>query len=228
MSSSSSSSSLNPIAKPSPPISEQNETPDQLNLMILGKPYIASDKYLGRIRDESYEKVYAFNRIRNTEKRMKKTIKGFINLKDQDEENTPQTTIALPFSCEYGFNITLGNEIYIGPECQFIDVCPITIGNRTMIGGSCKFYTPSHPISPEERNGGKGPEWGKPIVVGEDVWIGGSVIICPGIKIGNGSTIGAGSVVTKDIPDRVVAVGNPARVIKKILQDGTVVPVSKA
>ena len=97
-----------------------------------------------------------------------------------------------------------------------------------MVGANCSFYTPGHPIIPEERNGLQGSEWAKAITVGNDVWIGGSVVIVGPCKIGNGVTIGAGSVVTKDIPDRCVAVGNPARVIKKINADGTTERVAKA
>lgn len=97
-----------------------------------------------------------------------------------------------------------------------------------MLGANAQLYTPAHPISPEARNGLKGPEWAKRIEIGEDCWIGGGVIIVPGVKIGNGVTVGAGSVVTKDLPDRVVAVGNPARVIKKINADGTTENVARA
>jgi maltose O-acetyltransferase len=85
-----------------------------------------------------------------------------------------------------------------------------------MFGPNVSLYTPQHPISPEERNGLKGREWAVPISIGSDCWIGGNVVVCPGVKIGDGCTIGAGSVVTKDVPARSVAVGNPARVIKSI------------
>lgn len=85
-----------------------------------------------------------------------------------------------------------------------------------MFGPNVSLYTPQHPISPEERNGLSGREWASPITIGSDCWIGGSVVVCPGVTIGDGTTIGAGSVVTKDVPARCVAVGNPARVIKRI------------
>jgi len=85
-----------------------------------------------------------------------------------------------------------------------------------MIAANTQIYTPTHPIMPEERNGLDGAEWAKPIVVGNDVWIGGGVILCPGVTIGDGSTIGAGTVVTKDVPPRSVVVGNPGRVIKTL------------
>lgn len=97
-----------------------------------------------------------------------------------------------------------------------------------MLGANVQIYTPSHPLSPEARAGLKGPEWAKRIKIGDDCWIGGGVIIVPGVTIGNGVTIGAGSVVTKDIPDRCVAVGNPAKVIKRIKEDGTTETVARA
>lgn len=90
-----------------------------------------------------------------------------------------------------------------------------------MLGANCQLYTPSHPISPEARNGLSGPEWAKTIRIGKDCWFGGGVVVVPGVTIGDGVTVGAGSVVTRDLPDRVVAVGNPARIIKKINADGT-------
>lgn len=96
------------------------------------------------------------------------------------------------------------------------DMRTVSIGSRTLIGPNVSIYTPIHPISPEERNGLSGHQWGAPVVIEEDCWIGGSVVIVPGVRIGKGSTIGAGSVVVKDIPARSVAVGNPARVVKTI------------
>ncbi len=94
-----------------------------------------------------------------------------------------------------------------------------------MIGPDVKIYTPDHPLSPEERSGTNGLEWGKPVVIEEDCWICGAAIILPGIKVGKGSTVAAGAVVTKDVPPRTVVAGNPARVIKRIWEDGTVVKV---
>jgi acetyltransferase-like isoleucine patch superfamily enzyme len=93
---------------------------------------------------------------------------------------------------------------------------PITIGARTLVGPNCSFYSGTHPLDPYVRNGTNGPEAGKPVIIGEDCWLGGNVVVVPGVTIGRGSTIGAGSVVTKDIPEFSVAVGNPAKVIRKL------------
>ena len=97
-----------------------------------------------------------------------------------------------------------------------------------MVGANCSFYTPGHPTSPEARNGLQGPEWASPITIGNDCWIGGSVVIIGPCRIGDGVTIGAGSVVTRDIPDRCIAVGNPARVIKTINADGSTERVDRS
>ncbi len=97
-----------------------------------------------------------------------------------------------------------------------------------MIGADVKLYTPTHPLSPEARNGLSGPEAAKPITIGTDCWLCGGCTILPGMTIGNGSTVGAGAIVTHDVPDRVVVVGNPARIIQRIKEDGTVEPVPNA
>ncbi len=93
-----------------------------------------------------------------------------------------------------------------------------------MIGADVKFYTQTHPLSPDARNGLSGPEGAKPITIGKDCWLGGACIILPGITVNDGCTIGAGSIVTRDVPSRCVVVGNPARIIKRIKEDGTIVP----
>lgn len=110
----------------------------------------------------------------------------------------------------------LGANVYINFNCTFLDTCLISIGSRTLIGPNCSFYAATHPLDPFLRNGTQGPELGKPITVGEDCWFGGNCIVLPGVTIGRGVTIGAGSVVTKDIPAFSVVAGNPARVIRRI------------
>jgi len=119
-----------------------------------------------------------------------------------------------PFNCDYGYNIHLGKNVFINYGCIFLDVCKIKIGDFTMIGPNTQIYTACHPIKSKERK--NGIEFGKPVNIGKNVWIGGGSIILPGVKIGNNSVIGSGSVVTKDIPSNVVAVGNPCKVIKHI------------
>jgi maltose O-acetyltransferase len=120
-----------------------------------------------------------------------------------------------PFFCDYGSNILLGERIFFNFNCVVLDVCLVEIGDFTLFGPAVQIYTATHPMNAELR---RRHEFGKPIKIGSDVWIGGGAIICPGVKIGSKTVIGAGSVVTKDIPDSVFAAGNPCRVIRKIAE----------
>jgi acetyltransferase-like isoleucine patch superfamily enzyme len=126
------------------------------------------------------------------------------------------STYQLPASKLTGHPHRLGKGVYINSDCTFIDTCPITFGARTLVGPNCSFYSGTHPLDPFLRNGTKGPESGAPITIGEDCWLGGNAIVCPGVTIGRGVTVGAGSVVTRDVEDFCVVVGSPARVIKRI------------
>jgi maltose O-acetyltransferase len=118
------------------------------------------------------------------------------------------------FKCDYGYNIHFGSRLEMNYNCVFLDTCPITVGNNVFIGPNVQVYTVNHPLDVPRRN--KNLEIGKGVVIGDDVWIGGSAVLLPGVKIGRGSTIGAGSVVTKDVPANSLAVGNPAKVIRKL------------
>lgn len=117
---------------------------------------------------------------------------------------------------DYGYNVKLGKNVFVNFNSVFLDTCLITIGDRTLVGPNCSFYSGTHPLDPVLRNGTKGPEFGKEVHVGEDCWIGGNAIILPGITIGRGSVVGAGSVVTKSVPPFTVVAGNPARFIRKV------------
>ena len=121
-----------------------------------------------------------------------------------------------PFYCDYGYNIDVGDKVFFNFNCVVLDVMKVSIGSRTLFGPNVQIYTATHPINSHQR--ATGLEYAKPIVIGEDVWVGGSVVICPGVTIGNRSVIGAGSVVTKDIPGDVFAAGNPCKIIRDIDQ----------
>jgi maltose O-acetyltransferase len=120
-----------------------------------------------------------------------------------------------PFYCDYGSNIYLGERVYFNFNCVLLDVCEIHVGDFTLFGPSVQVYTAGHPLNAELR---RKQEFAKPIRIGSDVWVGGGAIICPGVTIGSRTVIGAGSVVTRDIPDGVVAVGNPCRVVREITE----------
>ena len=124
--------------------------------------------------------------------------------------------VEAPIFIDYGPNVRLGPQVQVNANCTFIDTCLISIGPRTLVAPNVSFYSGTHPLDPQVRNGMRGPEFGKEIHVGEDCWIGGCAIILPGVTIGRGSTVGAGSVVTKDVPPFHVVAGNPARTIRKI------------
>lgn len=120
------------------------------------------------------------------------------------------------FFCDYGYNIEFDGFVYINHNSVFLDCAKIKIGAETYIGPNCGFYTAVHPINASDRI--KGVEWAEPITIGKEVWIGGNVTVLPGVSIGDRAVIGAGSVVTKDIPSDVVAFGNPCKVIREIQQ----------
>lgn len=120
------------------------------------------------------------------------------------------------FWCDYGYNIKVGENFYANHNLVILDCAKVEFGDNVFIGPNCSFYTAGHPLDAKQRN--EGLEYANPIKVGDNVWLGGNVVVLPGVSIGNNSVIGAGSVVTKDIPDHVVAVGNPCKVVKKIIE----------
>ena len=119
-----------------------------------------------------------------------------------------------PFYCDYGCHIFAGNNLYINFDCTILDCNEVHIGNNVLFAPKVQIYTAYHPTDPKVRLTGK--ELAVPVTISDNVWLGGGVVICPGVTIGSNTTIGAGSVVTKNIPDNVVAVGNPCRVIKSV------------
>lgn len=118
-----------------------------------------------------------------------------------------------PFYCDYGSNIYLGQRVYFNFNCVVLDVCEVRIGDFTFFGPAVQIYAATHPLNAKLR---RTQEFGRPVTIGSDVWVGGGAIICPGVTIGSGTVIGAGSVVTKHIPEGVVAAGNPCRVLREI------------
>lgn len=122
-----------------------------------------------------------------------------------------------PFFCDYGSHIEVGKNFFANYNCCILDVAKVKIGDNCMMAPNVAIYTAGHPVHPETRNSGY--EYGISVTIGDNVWIGGNSVICPGVHVGNNVVIGAGSVVTKDIPDNVIAAGNPCRVIRKITEE---------
>ncbi|KAL3666470.1 hypothetical protein V7S43_008718 [Phytophthora oleae] len=182
--------------------------------MIRGELYIAADPELAEDRRVARELTKKFNDITQAESLEAKTV--MTQLLGAIGESC---LIEMPFRCDYGYNICIGDNVQMNFDCVFLDGCPITIGDRVMLAPNVQLYTASHPLDPEERSSGL--EIGKPITIEDDVWIGGNAVVVPGVTIGRGAVIGAGSVVTKNVPPMCVYAGNPAKFIKKIEAKGT-------
>lgn len=177
--------------------------------MLSGELYTPSDVELINERTRTRLLLQELNDCKedNYDERINLLKKLFPNAGDN-------LSLQTPFYCDYGTNLYIGNDVFLNFNCIILDVMKVQIGDRTKIGPNVQIYTATHPIDYQER--ASGVEFAKPISIGNDVWLGGSVVICPGVSIGDRSVIGAGSVVTKNIPSDVIAVGNPCRIIKKI------------
>ncbi len=177
--------------------------------MLAGELYLASDPELSSERLQARILLKQLNDSNPEEVEFRQQI--FNQLLGAKGKNF---WIEPPFFCDYGYNIVAGDDVFFNFNCVILDVTPVTFGHRVLVGPNVQFYAATHPMEAVVR--GSLLEYGKPIAIGDDVWIGGGSIICPGVKIGAKTIIGAGSVVTKDIPEGVVAAGNPCTVIKKI------------
>ncbi|HEV7382332.1 MAG TPA: sugar O-acetyltransferase [Dyadobacter sp.] len=177
--------------------------------MMAGELYNATDPELTQMRTEARLLMLELNNGREDEPEKRVEI-----LKKLIPDSGYDLWIQPPFYCDYGSNIQLGDRVFFNFNCVVLDVNPVKIGSRTLFGPNVQIYTATHPIDHITR--ATGLESAKPITIGEDVWIGGGAIICPGVTIGSRTIIGAGSVVTRDIPDDVVAAGNPCRVIRSL------------
>ncbi|UZW14634.1 sugar O-acetyltransferase [Clostridium pasteurianum] len=182
---------------------------NQKERMLAGLPYKAWLDGLNEERIQNKLRIYDYNLIPPDKQEKMLTM-----IKDILGKTGDNVFIEQPFHCDYGENIEVGNNFYANYNCIILDVGKVTIGENVMFAPNVSIYTAGHPIHPESRNSGY--EYGFPVTIGDNVWVGGSVVINPNIKIGNNVVIGSGSVVRKDIPDDVIAAGNPCRVIRKI------------
>lgn len=177
--------------------------------MIQGQLYSASDPQLRKEFTEAKRQIRLFNRT--TEEQLDQRLDILRNLLGKVGKNP---YIEPPFRCDYGYNIFIGDSFYANYDCIILDVCPVHIGHHVMFGPRISIYTATHPMNVKERQSNL--EYGKPIHIGNHVWIGGDTVVNPGVHIGDNTVIGSGSVVAKDIPANVFAAGNPCRVIKEI------------
>ena len=178
--------------------------------MLSGELYSAEDMQLLAELNATKEVIFKYNSLlpSRTEERLA-ILKGLLGHVGDDT-----ILINQPFYCDYGKQISVGTHFFANFNFTVLDEANVTIGDNCFIGPNVSIYTACHSTDPVERNNRK--EWAEPVTIGDNVWIGGSVTILPGVTIGDNVTIGAGSVVTKDIPANVIAVGNPCRVIKKL------------
>jgi len=181
--------------------------------MLKQKLYDAgNDKKLVAERMKAKDLCYAFNQLRPSEVKQQRAL--LKQLLGQTKENP---CILAPFWCDYGYNIEIGANFFANHDLVILDCAKVQFGDNVFIGPHCGFYTAGHPLDVERRN--KGLEYAYPIKVGNNVWIGAGVHVMPGVSIGNNVVIGSGSIVVKDIPDNVVALGNPCRIIRSITDE---------
>lgn len=192
----------------------------EFDKMMAGQWYNAMDYSMLKLRQENNKKTEAYSRITiNTLSYKDRMAKAIV------KEFGDNANIIPPFTCDYGCNVKVGNNTVINHSGVFLDTNEINIGKHALIGPKSGLYGAIHPFDVEARN--EGIEKAKTINIGDGAWLGGKVTVVPGVSIGKHSVIGAGSVVTKDIPDDVVAVGNPCRVIRKITEDDKINPIRK-
>ena len=177
--------------------------------MLAGELYDPIDPVLCEERKRARDLCQELNASREEQTEERARIAGELFAQESDVWIQP------PFYCDYGSNISLGRKVFFNFNCVVLDVMPVVIGDNVLFGPGVQIYTATHPISARERC--QWLESARPSTIGSDVWVGGGAIVCPGVTIGSRSVIGAGSVVMRDIPDDVVAAGNPCRVIRSLV-----------
>ncbi|XCY70487.1 sugar O-acetyltransferase [Streptococcus iniae] len=179
----------------------------ELEKMLAGQLYNAGDKKLTDMRQQARQKIADFNNCIDASKRSQ-FLKEWLGATGEHVYMEPG------FVCDYGSNIYLGDHFYANFNTTMLDVCEIRIGDNAMLGPNCQLLTPLHPLDAQKRVSGQ--EYGAPITIGDNVWLGGGVTILHGVTLGDNVVVGAGSVVTKSFGDNLFIAGNPAKVIKEI------------
>ncbi|MBM7650247.1 maltose O-acetyltransferase [Bacillus ectoiniformans] len=177
--------------------------------MIAGLEYIASDEELVKNRERARRLTRLFNQSDETELTKRTEL-----LKELFGSTGENVYIEPNFRCDYGYNIHVGENFYANFDCVILDVCEVRIGDNCLLAPGVHIYTAAHPIDPIKRK--SGVEFGKPVTIGNNVWIGGRAVINPGIEIGDNAIIASGAVVTKDVPKNTVVGGNPAKILKNV------------
>ena len=181
----------------------------ELEKMLQGLMYDPADETLSEMRKRAREFTERYNMTPRSQKRERQQI-----LNELFGQETVNASIEPHFNCDYGSNISIGKNFYANFSCVILDVAKVTFGDNCMLGPQVGIYTAGHPLDPVERNAGK--EFGKPITIGDNCWIGGHATLNPGVTLGNNVVVASGAVVTKNFGDNVVIGGNPARAIKQL------------
>ena len=177
--------------------------------MLAGEMYDATDSQLTFERRRARDLCKALNETHDHEQELRESI-----TRELFGGAGEAVWIEPPFYCDYGFNITLGSKVFFNFNCVILDPAPVLIGSNVLFGPGVQVYTAAHPMNASDRRTWR--EFAQPVKIGSDVWVGGGAILCPGVRIGSQSVIGAGSVVTDDIPEDVFAAGNPCRLIRRL------------
>jgi maltose O-acetyltransferase len=177
--------------------------------MLAGEPYDPLDEELVAGRARARALTLAYNATLGDETERRRELLGELLGGVGDG-----VWIEPPFHCDYGSNIYVARNVYLNLGCVILDCARVEIGENSLLGPCVQIYAATHPVDPAERRAGV--EFARPVAIGADVWIGGACVVCPGVTIGAGTTVGAGSVVVSDLPERVLAAGNPCRVVRKL------------
>jgi len=185
---------------------------DEKEKMLNGELYDDTDPELVAEREHARDLTTRYNQTASDDGETRREI-----LEELLGSLGDECHVEPPFRCDYGYNIHLGENFYANVDCVILDVCRVEIGQNCLIGPGAHIYTATHPLDADERI--QGPVYGKPVTIGDNVWIGGKAILNPGVSVGANAVVASGAVVTEDVPSDVVVQGNPATIVKELSAD---------
>jgi maltose O-acetyltransferase len=183
--------------------------PSERERMLAGELYDPADPALVEARADARELTGEYDRTGPREDQRRREL-----LEELFGTVGEHAVVEPPFRCDYGFNVEAGDRFFANFDCVFLDVCPVEFGDDCMLGPAVHVYTATHPLDAATRSEGR--EYGKPVRVGDDVWVGGQAVLNPGVSVGDRAIVASGAVVTRDVPADVVVQGNPAEVVKRL------------
>ena len=177
--------------------------------MLDGEPYDAMDPELVAERVDARRLTHRYNRTAAVDRELRRWL-----LHDLFGSAGENVRVEPPFRCDYGYNVHVGDEFYANFGCVVLDVCRVDVGDRCLLGPDVHVYTATHPVDPAARAAGR--EYGRPVSIGDDVWVGGRAVVNPGVSVGDNAVVGSGAVVARDVPENAVVRGNPAEVVGEV------------